>query len=82
VLSVDSIRMYKPRPEVYQLVTDAFHVAPPDVRFISSNRWDVMGATAFGFRAIWVNRSGLPDEYIELSPATKLPDLRGLGALS
>jgi 2-haloacid dehalogenase len=82
VLSVDSIRMYKPRPEVYQLVTDAFHVAPAEVRFISSNRWDVMGATAFGFRTIWVNRSGLPNEYVDLSPTTTLADLKGLVALS
>jgi 2-haloacid dehalogenase len=81
VLSVDSIQMYKPRPEVYQLVTDAFHVAPAEVMFISSNRWDVMGATAFGFRAIWVNRGGLPDEYVDLSPTTMLPDLNGLVAL-
>jgi 2-haloacid dehalogenase len=82
VLSVDSIRMYKPRSEVYQLVTDAFHVAPAEVRFISSNRWDVMGATAFGFRAIWVNRRRLPDEYVDLSPTTTLPDLKGVVALS
>ena len=82
VLSVDSIRMYKPRPEVYKLVTDAFDIAPTEVIFVSSNRWDVMGATAFGFRAIWVNRGGLPDEYVDLSAMTILPDLRGLVALS
>jgi 2-haloacid dehalogenase len=56
VLSVDSIRLYKPRPEVYRLVNGAFQVAPADVAFVSSNRWDVMGATAFGFRCVWVNR--------------------------
>src|SRR4051812_18623243 len=50
VLSVDAIRVYKPRPEVYALVTDAFKVTPSDVVFVSSNRWDVMGASAFGFR--------------------------------
>jgi 2-haloacid dehalogenase len=82
VLSVDSIRMYKPRPEVYKLVTDAFHVAPGEVTFISSNRWDVMGATAFGFGTIWVNRRRLPDEYVDLSPTTILADLEGLAALS
>jgi 2-haloacid dehalogenase len=82
VLSVDIIRMYKPRPEVYQLATEAFHVAPGEVTFISSNHWDVMGATAFGFRAVWVNRSGLPDEYVDLSPTTKLADLNRLVALS
>ena len=51
VLSVDAIGMYKPRREVYALVTEAFGVAPADVVFVSSNRWDVMGAASFGFRA-------------------------------
>jgi 2-haloacid dehalogenase len=81
VLSVDTIRMYKPRPEVYQLVTDACHVAPADVVFVSSNRWDVMGATAFGFRAVWVNRGGMPEEYTDCPPQHVVPDLRGLAAL-
>src|SRR5437763_1542637 len=42
VFSVDTIRIYKPRAEVYALVTDAFGFAPADVAFVSSNRWDVM----------------------------------------
>ena len=44
VLSVDAVRLYKPRPEVYALVTDAFACKPEEVAFVSSNRWDVMGA--------------------------------------
>ena len=44
VLSVDTVRMFKPRPEVYALVTDRFAVKPSEVTFVSSNRWDVMGA--------------------------------------
>jgi 2-haloacid dehalogenase len=60
-LSVDALRLYKPRPEVYALVTQRFGVAPDDVVFVSSNRWDVMGATSFGFRPVWVNRSRFPD---------------------
>src|ERR1700730_2108261 len=42
VLSVDAIRIYKPRMEVYALVTEAVNLAPADVVFVSSNRWDVM----------------------------------------
>ncbi|RAI17174.1 HAD-IA family hydrolase, partial [Afifella marina] len=68
VLSVEAVRLYKPRPEVYQMVLDTFAVAPRDVVFVSSNRWDVMGAAAFGFRAVWINRAGLPEEYPELAP--------------
>jgi 2-haloacid dehalogenase len=63
VLSVDSVRMYKPRREVYALVTERFNCAAGDVMFVSSNRWDIMGATAFGFRTSWINRGKMPDEY-------------------
>jgi 2-haloacid dehalogenase len=55
--------MYKPSPQVYRLVCKHFDVAAPEIVFVSSNRWDVMGAAGFGFRAVWVNRAGLPDEY-------------------
>jgi 2-haloacid dehalogenase len=67
VLSVDQLRIYKPRPEVYQLACDFFHVTPGEIIFISANRWDVMGAQAFGLRTVWVNRTGMPDEYGEAS---------------
>ncbi len=82
VLSVDAVHMYKPRPEVYRLVTAHFAVDPADVTFVSSNRWDVMGATAFGFRAAWVNRGKMPDEYAELAPVRVLSELGGLTELA
>jgi 2-haloacid dehalogenase len=82
VLSVDAIRLYKPRPEAYRLVTDHFGTAPANVIFVSSNRWDVMGASAFGFRAAWVNRARMPDEYPDLAPERVLTDLGGLMALA
>lgn len=62
ILSVDSLRMFKPRPEVYQFTADTMKAAPGEVIFASSNRWDVMGARAFGFRPVWVNRTNMPDE--------------------
>jgi 2-haloacid dehalogenase len=63
VLSVDTLKMFKPRPEAYHLVTDHYKCAPRDVTFVSSNRWDVMGAMTQGFHGVWVNRAKLPDEY-------------------
>jgi 2-haloacid dehalogenase len=82
VLSVDTIRIYKPQPAVYALVTDTFKIAPADVAFVSSNRWDVMGATAFGFRCVWVNRAGMPDEYPEFAPVKVVHELSALAALA
>ena len=81
VLSVDAIRIYKPRREVYALVTDAFAIAPAEVAFVSSNRWDVMGAAVFGFQCIWVNRAGLPEEYPEFAPVAVVRDLASLATL-
>ena len=77
VLSVDAIRIYKPSPEVYALATGHFKSAPSEVVFVSSNRWDVMGAAAFGFRTAWVNRAKMPEEY-EPAPSATLADLNGL----
>ena len=80
VLSVDAVRIYKPRPEVYALVTGHFNLAPASIVFVSSNRWDVMGAAAFGFRTAWINRARMPEEY-EPAPAAVLADLSGIIAL-
>jgi 2-haloacid dehalogenase len=81
VFSVDTIRIYKPRREVYALVTDAFRLAPAEVAFVSSNRWDVMGATAFGFRCVWVNRANAPEEYPEFAPVKVVRELSALATL-
>jgi 2-haloacid dehalogenase len=82
VLSVDVLRVYKPRPEVYALVTRHFGVATRDVAFVSSNRWDVMGAASFGFQALWINRARLPDEYPEGAPLSELSALTALPHLN
>jgi 2-haloacid dehalogenase len=46
--------------------------------FQSSNRWDIAGAVAFGFRGVWVNRAGAPDEYPDLKPAAVIATLATL----
>lgn len=81
VFSVDALRTYKAKEEVYEMVTTQFRIYPEAVSFQSSNRWDIAGATAFGFRTVWVNRAGMPDEYSDLAPSAVLSDLKGLAAL-
>ncbi|SHO66193.1 2-haloacid dehalogenase [Pseudoxanthobacter soli DSM 19599] len=81
VISLDEIRAYKTAPAAYDLVATRFRVYPEAVSFQSSNRWDIAGATAFGFRTVWINRTGQPDEYPDLKPAAVLKTLDGLAAL-
>ena len=77
-ISVDRIKQFKTVPAVYQMVLDDFGVKPAKVSFQSSNRWDVAAASNFGFRTIWCNRAGQPDEYKDMAPALVLNDLNGL----
>lgn len=79
VFSVDPLKTFKTDPVVYDMVTTAYRLYPDAVSFQSSNRWDVAGATRFGFHTIWINRAKMPDEYLDLSPSLILPDLNGVG---
>lgn len=78
VFSVDDIRKFKTAPGVYDMVTTAWRLYPDAVSFQSSNRWDIAGAQKFGFRTVWINRAGVPDEYPDNPPALVLKSLDGL----
>jgi 2-haloacid dehalogenase len=82
VLSIDAVKMFKPRPEVYRLVTDHYQCKPGDVTFVSSNRWDVMAGTSVGFNSYWINRGKMPDEYPDFPPKQVLSDLTALMAMA
>ncbi|MEZ5841741.1 MAG: haloacid dehalogenase type II [Hyphomicrobiales bacterium] len=82
VFSVDELRTYKTDERVYEMVTTRYRIFPEAVSFQSSNRFDVAGASAYGFRTVWINRTGLPDEYKDLPPAAVLNSLDGLIALA
>jgi 2-haloacid dehalogenase len=57
-VSVDEVKVYKPSPIVYRHVANSLGRPVDEVRLISSNPFDVIGAEATGMRAAWVNRSG------------------------
>ncbi len=48
------------------------------IGFVSSNCRDVIGAKAYGFQVIWVNRPGAPLEELGLAPDLEVRDLTGL----
>jgi 2-haloacid dehalogenase len=78
VLSVDAVRSFKTAPQAYALVDEAFSIARNAISFQSSNRWDIAGATKFGFRTVWINRAGHPAEYSDLPPSAVVRGLDGL----
>jgi 2-haloacid dehalogenase len=78
VLSVEDAGVFKTSPRAYGLVGSTFGTRAETVAFVSSNRWDIAGAAAFGFRPVWVNRAGLPDEYAGLEPIAVVSALSAL----
>lgn len=56
VISVDTAKVFKPRPHAYALIESTLGIALTDVLFVSSNPWDVCGAKACGVRAAWIER--------------------------
>jgi 2-haloacid dehalogenase len=81
VISVDPIQIYKPDPRVYQMAVDELQLQPAQIAFQSSNAWDAVGATAFGFQVVWVNRFGQQPERLGVQGATELKSLEGLPEL-
>lgn len=78
LLSVEDVGRFKPADEAYGIVTRQFDVPPDRITFVSSNGWDIYGATRFGFSTVWVNRAGLPVDRLPSTPGRILTDLKGL----
>lgn len=75
VLSVESVGIFKPAPQVYALVTRRFGCARDEVLFVSSNGWDAAAASGYGFFTAWVNRAGEPMDRLDHKPHKVLSDL-------
>jgi 2-haloacid dehalogenase len=56
IVSVDPIGTFKPDPAVYEYLVAELRGKKERIWLISSNPFDVIGATACGLRAAWVQR--------------------------
>ncbi len=74
-LSVEACGIFKPAPQVYDLVGQHFGCSPDQVLFVSSNGWDAGAASGYGFTTAWVNRQRLPVDRLPWQPAHVLSDL-------
>ncbi|MDC1455262.1 HAD-IA family hydrolase, partial [Amylibacter sp.] len=68
IISIDCIEIYKPDPKVYEMVLDQFNCKKEEVLFISSNGWDIAGASKFGFTTLWINRNLIPKDRLTFMP--------------
>jgi len=57
IISADEIKKFKPDPAIYQHFLDRTGAKAEDSWLISGNAFDVMGATTFGMKSVWIKRS-------------------------
>ncbi len=68
VLSVHETGRYKTDPAAYAIGPAALGLPAQDILFVSSNCWDAIGATWFGYTTLWINRHDAPLEQLGVAP--------------
>ena len=76
VLSAHGVQRYKTDAAVYALGPAALALPARDILFVSSNGWDAIGATWYGYTTLWVNRAGLPLDPLDTEPTRTGGSLR------
>ncbi len=76
VLSVHSVQRFKTDAAAYALGPQALGLAAREILFVSSNGWDAIGATWFGYTTLWVNRANAPPEQLGTEPTRTGRSLR------
>jgi 2-haloacid dehalogenase len=74
-ISVDEVRVFKPSPVVYRHAAGRLSRPAGQVRLVTGNAFDSVGADAAGMRTAWVNRSAAPFDTIGAQPDLTVPAL-------
>jgi 2-haloacid dehalogenase len=80
LLSADQVERYKPSAEVYGLAPRAFQTRADRVLMVSSNEWDVAGASWAGLLTAWLGRGREPSWLLGVEPDLVLGSLPELAA--
>jgi 2-haloacid dehalogenase len=72
LLTVDTVRQFKPARAVYQSAAAALGVTTQNIRMVAAHSWDVGGAMQAGCSAAFVARPGMV-----LDPLFPMPDIVG-----
>lgn len=75
LLSVDSVRAFKPAAAPYRMAAEELGVEPDQVRLVAAHDWDVFGALRAGCRAAFIARGGRPYHPLYAKPDVMGPDL-------
>ncbi|MEP7025835.1 MAG: haloacid dehalogenase type II [Actinomycetota bacterium] len=79
-ISVDEVRVFKPSPVVYRHAARRLARPIGQVRLVTCNAFDSVGAGAAGMLTAWVNRCAAPFDTIGPQPDLTMPALDQLPA--
>jgi 2-haloacid dehalogenase len=71
--SVDSVKLFKPAAEVYQMTAKELDIKTEEMRMVAAHDWDVVGALNAGCAAAFIARPGKV-----LNPLLPKPDIVGV----
>jgi 2-haloacid dehalogenase len=72
------VQRFKTDDAVYALGPAALQMPVRDILFVSSNGWDAIGATWYGYTTLWINRSGVPLDPLDTQPTRSASSLRAV----
>jgi 2-haloacid dehalogenase len=78
VLSAHSVQRFKTDDAVYALGPSALGLPAREILFVSSNGWDAIGATWYGYTTLWINRAGAPLDPLDTTPTRTGGSLRAV----
>lgn len=79
IVSADEVKRFKPDPAVYAHLRTRLETRPEHTWLVSSNPFDVIGATHAGLRSAWVRRSSdAPFDPWGIEPDMTVTDLEAL----
>ena len=76
VISVHTVRRFKTHPQAYALGEQATGLPAGKIVFVSSNSWDALAATWYGYQTLWVNRHNMPFDELGTLPVKTGTSLR------
>ncbi len=76
VLSVETVRRFKPDRSVYEMSARAVHEQPSRLWLISAHWWDCLGAARLGWKTLFLRRDGSHNDARMVLPRREAADLQ------
>ncbi len=81
IYSTEQVGAYKPSPAVYEFVEEQLALPRNRICFISSNSWDIAGATSYGLYSVWINRYNRTPEHLPYKADFEIKNLSELKSM-